>query len=714
MKSVQIEDLLKKMSLQDKARQITQINADFIKADVKAEATGVSDGFDLTKADVFGCGSVLNFGDARDAEYIRKKYLEVSENKIPLVMMQDVIHGYRTIFPVPLALACSFDADLVEECCKMSAVEASLNGVDVTFSPMINLSRDARWGRVMEGYGEDPYLNGLFGRAAVRGYRAGGLASCVKHYAAYGAAEAGKDYNTTDLSEHNLREYYLRAFEECLKENPELIMTSFNLLNGVPVNANSHLLVDILRKEWKYNGVVISDYAAVIEMIKHGYAENKKECARVAALNAVDMEMMSSAYIEFLPELVEEGAVPASVVDEMAKRVLELKQKLNLFENPDNATSVQKAEEACLCPEHREIALRSAEKSFVLLENDGVLPLNEGQKVALVGPLAAEKNILGAWACAGRADECVSVKEGVEKLLGAKVLYSKGCSVDLLSDDESMIADAVKTAKKAEVAVACVGEHSYHSGESASRADICLPKVQVKLLKELKKAGKPVVAVIFGGRPQVLTGVKEIADAILYVWQPGTEGGSAIAETLYGKVCPEGKLAMSFPRSVGQCPVYYNHFSSGRPKSKDELHGQAYTCGYIDELNSPLYPFGYGLSYTRFEYGDIKLSSAVMERGGKISVSVPLKNCGSRAGGEVVQLYIRDKFASCARPVRELKAFRKVTLAAGEQKTVVFEITEDDLKFYGANGKFAAEAGEFEVMAGGDSRCAVAGVFRLL
>lgn len=708
------DDIVKKLSLKEKARQLTQINADFIKVGMKAAVTGVSAKMKLTEEDIFGCGSVLNFGDAADAAYIRGRYLEKSENKIPLVMMQDVIHGYRTIFPVPLALACSFDTGIVEECCKMAGVESSLNGVDVTFSPVVNLVRDARWGRVMETYGEDPYLNGVMGRAAIRGYRAGGLGSCVKHFAVYGAAEAGREYNTTDVSEHSLREYYLPVFYECLKEEPEVLMTSFNLLNGVPVNADSRLLNDILRKEWGYEGVVVSDYGAVVEMINHGYAASEKECAKIALNNNIDLEMMTDSYIRYLPELVEEGEVDIKTVDEMVGRVIELKRRLNLFDNPLNATDVERAKEACLCPEHREIARRAAEASFVLLENNGVLPLSRESETAFVGPFAAEKNILGAWACAGRAEEAASVKEAAEKFLSRKVIYAKGCEQSFASTDESLIAPAVGCVKGAVVVVACVGEHSWCSGESASRTDISIPAVQIKLLGEIKKAGKKVVAVVFGGRPQVLTALKPLADAILYVWQPGTEGGAAIINTLYGLNNPAGKLTMSFPRSVGQCPIYYNNFNTGRPKTEDTFENSRFTSSYIDEYNSPLYPFGYGLSYTRFVYSGAGLSSRTMKRGETLTAFIKLKNAGDVRGSETVQLYIRDKFASCARPVRELKKYAKITLEAGEERTVEFTVDEDMLAFYGADGVRKAEAGDFDVFIGGDSACGLAGTFNLL
>lgn len=710
--SKKIDNLIKKMSIRDKARQLTQINADFIKTDMSVKDTGVS-GISLTQEDVFACGSVLNFGDARDAEYIRAKYLEKSQNKIPLVMMQDVIHGYRTIFPIPLAIGCSFDLSLAEECAKMSAVEASLNGVDVTFSPMVNLVRDARWGRVMETYGEDGRLNGIFGAATIRGYRAGGLASCVKHYAAYGAAEAGREYNTTDISEHNLREYYLPAFQLCLKENPEVIMTSFNLLNGVPVNADSHLLIDILRGEWGFDGVLVSDYGAVREMIEHGYCPDEKDCAKVSANNTLDLEMMSSTYINNLPQLVEEGAVDISVVDGMVRRVLQLKEKLNLFENPQNRTDAAEADRVCLCPEHREIACRAAQKSFVLLENNGVLPLAQNEEVAFVGSLADEKSILGAWGCAGKPEEAVTVIEGVRKLLGKKVIYAQGCEGGLFPENGE-IDKALKQIKRAKTVVACVGEHSYVSGECASRTNISLPEIHLELLRAIKKTGKKLVTVVFAGRPLILNEVKQLSDAILYVWQPGTEGGTAIAKTLFGLSSPEGRLTISFPRSVGQCPVYYNHFSTGRPKTQDTLEGQYYSSKYIDELNAPLYPFGYGLGYTEFVYRGAKLSATQMKSGEKITATVTVKNTGKTDGSEVVQLYIRDKFASFARPVRELKDFRKIYLKAGQEEQVDFEITEDMLKFYGKDAQLILEAGDFDVMIGGDSRCPVTGTFTLI
>lgn len=703
MDSRGIEKLIEDMSLEEKARQLTQINALYVKKDIEAEVTGVSAGMRLDGEDIAGIGSVLNFGDAADAAYVRQRHLKSSPRKIPLLMMQDVIHGYRTIFPVPLALGCTFDTALVEECAAVAAVEAKYNGVDVTFSPMVDLARDARWGRVVETTGEDPYLNGEMGAAFIRGYRRGGVEACVKHFAAYGAPEAGREYNTVDISEHALKEYYLRAYCRCLEEKPACVMTSFNVLNGVPVNGHTDLLVGLLRGELGYNGVVISDYGAVREMIVHGYAATEEDCARIAAGNRIDIEMMSSTYLEHLPALVRQGKISMQTVDGMVRRVLDLKLRLGLFDDPLHGTDEKKAREVCLCGEHRALARRAAERACVLLKNNGVLPLKTTASVSLIGPFARTKQILGAWACAGRAEEAVSVAEGVERLLGREVPVAEGCSAELLSRDESGFAAAVRAAAGSEVIVLCIGEPSRCAGEGASRADIALPRVQVKLLRALKETGKPVVAVVFGGRPQALTDVDGLADAVLYAWQPGTEGGNAIAALLFGAAAPSGRLAMSFPRSVGQCPIYYNALNTGRPKGEDRLDNCTYNSSYRDELNAPLYPFGYGLGYTTFSYGGLTLSSPVLRRGGTVVASVRVANTGSRGGEETVQLYIRDRFASAVRPVKELKGFTKIYLEAGEEKVVRFTVTEETLKFFTADGTYAAEAGTFDIMAGGDS-----------
>lgn len=698
-----IDEVIQEMSVLDKARQLTQIIAVFLKQESEAEITGMKDSLGVEMEDLKESSSILNFMYGGEMSEIQKEYLEKSVKKIPLVFMQDVIHGYRTIFPIPLAMGASFDAKLTEDCMEMSAKEAKANGVQVTFAPMVDLVRDARWGRVMESTGEDPYLNGEMGKAMIRGFRKGGLATCVKHFAAYGGAESGKDYNTVEIGEHALKEFYLRAYHECMKENPELVMSSFNMLNGAPVNGHKELLVDLLRDEWGFDGVLISDYNAIREMIKHGYLENEKECARVAANNEIDMEMMSGTYIKYLPELVAEGKVSEETIDRMLKRVLTLKEKLGLLDDPYVGVDYEAAKQMELSESHRALARKAAEKSMVLLKNEGVLPLKSETKVALVGPYAEEQNIIGEYKCFGKPEESVSIKAGVEALLGRSVPSAKGCDMDLLSEDLSEIPAAVEAAKDAEVIVACIGEPARCSGEGSSRADLNVPKAQAALLRALKELGKPIVLVVFAGRPQVLTEVEPLVDAILYAWHPGTEGGNAVANLLYGKACPSGKLTMSFPRATGQCPIYYNHFITGRPKKVDDIKHSHYTSSYKDTLNAPLYPFGYGLSYTNFEVSDLQVSADVLHSGETLKASVTVKNTGDRDGEEVVQLYIRDYFASMVRPVQELKGYQKISLKAGEKQRVEFELTEETLKFYDSKGKFTAEEGKFALMIGNSS-----------
>ncbi len=698
-----IDEIIKDMSVREKARQLTQLNAVFLKQESEAEITGMKESIGVEAADIREISSVLNFMCGGEMAEIQKEYLEKSEQKIPLVFMQDVIHGYRTIFPIPLAMGATFDAQLTEDCMEMSAKEAKANGVQVTFAPMVDLVRDSRWGRVMESTGEDPYLNGEMGKAMIRGFRKGGLATCIKHFAAYGAPESGKDYNTVEIGEHALHEFYLRAYHECLKENPELVMSSFNMLNGIPVNGNKGLLVDLLRKEWGFDGVLISDYNAIREMMRHGYLETEKECACVAANHEIDIEMMSGTYIQYLEELVEEGKVSEDTIDRMLRRVLTLKEKLGLLDDPYVGVDFEAAKKMELSKEHRELARVAAEKSMVLLKNDGILPLKADTKVVLSGPFADEQNIIGEWKCFGKAEEAVSVKAGVEAFLGKEVVAVKGCDMDLLTDDLSGIPAAVEAAKDAEVIVACLGESAKVSGEGSSRADLTIPKAQVALLKALKELGKPIVLVVFGGRPQVLTEVEPLADAILYAWMPGTEGGSAVANILYGAVNPSAKTTITFPRATGQCPIFYNYFNTGRPKKIDDIAHSHYNSSYKDTLNAPLYPFGYGLSYTKFEISDLQLSTDVLKSGETMKASVLVENTGDYDGEEVLQLYIRDYFASMVRPVKELKGYQKVFLKAGDKTRVEFEVTEETLKFFDCNGNFTAEEGTFALMIGNSS-----------
>lgn len=706
MNKKELKKLISAMSLEEKALQLAQFPVSELDSNVEKIVTGFCNLGEIDRESLWRVGTVLNAPDAEAAQSIRKKRKEKGIED-PLPMMFDVIHGYKTIYPVPIAMACSFNPELIEKCAILAATEAKYDGVDVTFSPMVDLARDARWGRVMECAGEDPYWGGEVGKAFIRGYHKGGIACCVKHFAGYGAAEAGSEYNTTDISERNLREYYLRAYKECLEERPEMFMSSFNLLNGKPILGHKKIMVDMLRKEWGFDGVVISDYDSVEELREHGYCATGEDCARVSIENGLDIEMGSSVYADFLPKLVRAGVVSEKKLDESVLRVLELKNKLGMYENPDRNIDFDKRNEVTLSDSARALVRKAAEESCVLLKNNGILPLNENVRIALVGPFADEREIIGNWSGRGCAEDCVTVKEGVEKLLRRTVLHARGCSWKLFETDEIGFEEAERVCEQSDCIVACVGEHMLNSGEAHSRADIRIPNVQREFIARLKKANKPLVLVVFGGRPLVLSGIEELANAILYVWQPGTEGGNAIANLLYGKANPCGKTVMSFPRSVGQCPIYYNHFSTGKPKRKDSpsaISGEICRTGYDDEYNSPLYPFGYGLSYTEFKYSDFELSAQKFNRGGKITASVKLKNVGKADGYETVQWYLHDLFASVVRPVKELKGCEKIFLKAGEEKLVRFEITEETLKFYTDCGKFAAENGEFELYVGGNSR----------
>ena len=695
-----IEELISRMTLQEKARQLTQINAICLNVGSQADITGDKGELGVSEAELRETGSVLNFDAGGEMAKIQCYCMENNPAKIPAAFMMDVIHGYRTIFPVPLAMGANFDTGLAEECAEMSAREARADGVHVTFAPMVDLVRDSRWGRVMESTGEDPYLNGEMGKAFIRGFRKGGLGSCVKHFAGYGAAESGKDYGTTDISDYQLREFYLRGYQECMKENPEMVMSSFNMLNGKPVNGNKELLVDLLREEWGFDGVLVSDYNAIREMITHGYLETEKECACEAINHEIDLEMMSATYIKYLPELVAEGKVSEDTVNRMMKRVLTLKAKLGILDDSMAGVDFEKAAELALCDEHRALARKAAGKCAVLLKNEGVLPLNREKKIAVVGPFASEQKIIGEWKCHGKPEEAVSVKQGLENFLGREIPTAVGCSAELLDTDISEISEAVNVSRDVEVILACIGEPSRHSGEGASRSDLRVTMPQITLLRELRKLGKPIVTVVFGGRPQVLTEVEKLSDSILYMWFPGTEGGNAVADLIYGEVVPSGKLPMSFPRATGQCPIYYNHFRTGRPKKIDDMEHNRYNNSYRDELNAPLYPFGYGLSYTEFVLSDVQLSSEVLHRGEQVEFSALLENVGRFDGEEVVQLYIQDHFASRVRPVQELKGYQKVFLKAGEKMQVSFTVTEDMLAFYTADGQFKAEEGTFSLMIG--------------
>ena len=704
-----IKKLLESMTLQQKIFQLLALNACIFAGKGEVDITGPVSELTIDLNLVYEAGGVLNTIGAERMKTIQDTFLEKNSAKIPLLFMQDVIHGHKTIYPINLGLAASFDRDLERECAAMAAKEASVDGISLTYAPMVDLARDARWGRVMETSGEDPYLSCEMAKATVEGFQGDmgkyNIATCVKHFAAYGGAEAGRDYNTVDMSERTLREFYLPAYKAAIDAGAKMLMTSFNSLNGIPASGNKKLLKDILRDEWGFEGVVISDYNSIIEMITHGTVENRKEAALLSMDAGLDVEMASTSYAEFFEELIKEGKITEEQVDRAVERVLKLKEDLGLFENPYRSASEEESSKIILCDKHREIARRAARESAVLLKNDNILPFSDNVKsVAVIGPHANTGSIHGFWYCGGRASDTVTVFDGIKKVVGDRAKYAKGCEVDITSTDTSMIAEAVELARNSEVVILTLGEHQFDSGEGNSKTNIEIPEVQYKLLDEILKVNKNVAVLLFTGRPLAIERLSKTAPAILNMWMPGTEAGNAVADLVFGKCSPSGKLTMCFPYNVGQCPIYYNHYNTGRPRP--EAEGRfGYISSYIDAPNKPLYPFGYGLSYSTFEYSDFKLSSNVIRRGESVTCSVKVKNTGNYKAKESVQFYIRDCVASVIRPVKELKGFEKIELEVGEEKTVEFTITEDTLAFFGADLKRRAENGKFLIFIGRDSTC---------
>ncbi|ACS98997.1 glycoside hydrolase family 3 domain protein [Paenibacillus sp. JDR-2] len=710
--------ILEQMTLEEKIFQLMQLTPNFLSED-DANLTGPLAWMGVTENMVNNAGSVLSAVGAKETIALQKKYMENSRLGIPLLLMADIIHGYRTIFPVTLAIGSTWDLELAEKSAAIAAKESAVTGIHVTFAPMVDLVRDPRWGRVMESTGEDPYLNSEYARAFVRGFQGDDLAgdmdrvaACVKHFAAYGAAEGGRDYNTVNMSERQLRESYLPAYKAALDEGCEMVMTAFNTVDGIPATGNKWLMRNLLRDEWGFDGMLISDWGAVGEMIPHGVAADGKEAALKAIEAGVDMEMMTSHYANHLKGLVEAGKVDIKLIDESVLRILKLKDKLGLFENPYRAASEEREKEVLLSPGHRAAAREIAAKSFVLLKNEReALPLRSGQKLALIGPFAESGDILGPWSIWGKQEETVQLHAGLSAHKAADIVaVAKGSDIDAVTEEQ--LQEAVAAASQADVIVLALGESSEMSGEAGSRGDIRLPEAQLELVRKLKPLGKPIVVVLFNGRPLDLHGVIEEADALLEVWFPGTEGGNAIADVLYGDVNPSGRLTMSFPYSVGQVPVYYNNYNTGRPLTLQNAN-ERYVSKYLDMPNAPLLPFGYGLSYTSFSYSEASLSTDVMNAGDTLRVSVNVTNTGASAGEEVVQLYVRDLAGEVVRPLKELKGFRKLAIQPGETQAVTFEITEEQLRYYHADLQLKSDAGEFHVFVGPNSRDAEAKSFRL-
>lgn len=718
-----IDQLMKKMTLEEK---IGQLNLP-----VTGEiTTGQAKSSDVAKRIRNGeVGGLFNLKGVERIREVQRQAVEESRLGIPLLFGMDVIHGYETIFPIPLGLSCTWDMKAIEESARIAAVEASADGISWTFSPMVDVSRDPRWGRVSEGNGEDPFLGAAIARAMIRGYQGKDMSrndeimACVKHFALYGASEAGRDYNTVDMSRQRMFNEYMLPYQAAVEAGVGSVMASFNEVDGVPATGSKWLMTNVLRKQWGFDGFVVTDYTGINEMIDHGMGDQQTVAA--LALNAgVDMDMVSDAFSGTLKKSVEEGKVSAAAIDAACRRILEAKYKLGLFDDPYKYCDVNRPKKQIFTKEHRAIARKTASESFVLLKNEGVLPLSKKGTIAVVGPLAnTRSNMPGTWSVAAVLDNAPSLVEGLREVVGdrAKVVTAKGSNLignadyekratmfgrELHRDnrtDRELLDEALKVAAGADVIVAALGESSEMSGESSSRTNLEMPDVQRALLQELLKTGKPVVLVLFTGRPLVLTWEEEHVPAILNVWFGGSEAAYAISDVLFGDVNPSGKLTATFPQNVGQIPLFYNHKNTGRPLQEGRWF-EKFRSNYLDVSNEPLYPFGYGLSYTTFAYSDIHLSSTEMSADGELTATVTVTNTGSRDGAEVVQLYIRDLVGSVTRPVKELKGFEKIFLKAGESRKVSFSITPELLKFYNYDLQFVCEPGDFNVMIGGNSR----------
>ncbi|MCR5204672.1 MAG: glycoside hydrolase family 3 C-terminal domain-containing protein [Lachnospiraceae bacterium] len=714
-----LEALLNDMSTEEKVMQLVQIPGSEYEA--SAEITGIERG--QVKDNVKKlAGSTLGIWGSKRLKKIQEKYIKEHPHHIPLMFMLDVIHGHKTVLPCPLGQGATFDPDTVRKGAEMQAQEAAADGVHATFSPMADLCRDARWGRIMESTGEDKILNSRMATAMVEGYQGDDLkdrnyiAACVKHYAAYGAAEGGRDYNNTELSEHTLREHYLRAYGEAIKKNPAMVMTSFNSINGIPATGNKFLMKKILREEFGFKGVLISDWGAVGEMINHGFAEDQRDAALKAMMAGVDIDMCSGCYSSSLEDLVNTGAVSVQMLDEAVLRVLNMKNDLGLFEDPYRGIDMDAG--PVITGESRALAKEAVAASLVLLENkENTLPLRK-EKNAFIGPYANNKKLQSSWAFSGEDENTVTVWEAaLEAFDPESIKVSTGCTMldqDTMTargkrhvdnwevENTKFMAEAVKAAEWADTVIMCLGEDFAQSGEATSKVSLKLPAVQLKLLNEIKKTGKRIVTLIFTGRPLELNEVRELSDALMICWLPGTEGGHGVMDVLLGKVSPSGRLPVSFPYTVGQEPLHYDMYPTGRPRP--ETGPSAFTSSYLDCENGALYPFGYGLSYTLFEFINPTLSAQKMSGSETITAYVTVRNTGAMKGSVTVQLYIRDVTSSRVRPVRELADFKKISLDPGAEEEVGFIINEEMLRFWTAEEKWESEAGKFLVWICNSSR----------
>ena len=719
-----VEALLQQMSLEEKIGQLNLLTP----------GGGVATGSVVSKnveakikaGQVGGLFGVAGPERVRQAQDIAIKH---SRLKIPLLIGSDVIHGYKTTYPIPLGLSSSWDMDLIQKAARMAAQEATADGIMWNFSPMVDIARDPRWGRIAEGAGEDPYLGSKIAEAMVKGYQGNDLTApntmlaCVKHFALYGASEAGRDYHSVDMSKIKMYNQYLPPYKAAVNAGVASVMTSFNDVDGIPATGNQWLLTNLLREEWKFDGFVVSDYTSLNEMIAHGLGD-LQQVSNLALKAGLDMDMVGEGFLTTLKKSVDEGKISENEITKACRRVLEAKYKAGLFDDPYRYLDVNRPKKDILSKENRDFARKLAAHSFVLLKNHNqVLPINKNQKIALIGPLAdSRNNMLGTWAPTGDSKLAVTILEGVKNVApDAEINFAKGANI---SDDkefakkvnvfgpriaidkrspETLLQEAVEAAKKSDVVVAVVGEATEMSGESASRTDVSIPESQKKLIRALVATGKPVALVLMSGRPLTIPEEFEMPVAILQVWHPGVEAGNAIADVLFGDEVPSGKLTASWPRNVGQIPIYHSVKNTGRPGPKDEF--EKFKTNYLDVPNSPLIPFGHGLSYTNFEYSDLQVDKSEINQGESIKVQVTVTNTGSYDGAEVVQLYLRDVVRSITPPVRQLKGFQKVFLKKGESKRVILTLKPEDLKFYNSSLKFVAEPGEFEIFVGTDSSC---------
>lgn len=720
-----ITKLMKKMTIDEKIGQLNLVTPGggiLTGAVVSTDVEG--------KIKAGNVGGLFGVIGADKTRRIQEMAVKETRLKIPLIFGSDVIHGHKTNFPIPLGLACSWDMKLIEESAQIAAAESTADGIHWTFSPMVDICRDPRWGRIAEGSGEDAYLGSQIAAAMVRGYQGdlskpANMLSCVKHYALYGGAEAGRDYNTVDMSRQRMFNEYFPPYKAAVDAGCASVMASFNTVDDVPATGNRWLMHDILREKWGFNGLLVTDYTGINEMVNHGMGD-LQACSALALKAGIDMDMVGEGFLTTLKKSLNEKKITQKEIDLACRRVLEAKYKLGLFENPFRNCDESLAAKENLSKKNRDAARLTAAQSFVLLKNEkGALPLKKTARIALVGPLADSKlNMLGTWAVSGEHQKSVTVREGIQNVAGdaAIVSFAKGANI---SDDPEMVRranaflpqitveadrspaqlrdEAVKMAEKSDIIVACLGESAEMTGEASSRSEIGLPGNQSALLDALVATGKPVVLVLFTGRPLTIQHETEAATAVLNAWFGGTEAGNAIADVLFGNVNPSGKLVVTFPRNLGQVPTFYNHKNTGRPAEAGKPN-QKFQSNYLDVPNSPLFPFGFGLGFSKFEYSDLKLSSDKQFGNQKLTASILLKNSGAMDGAEVVQLYIRDVVGSSSRPLKELKGFQKVFLKKGESRTVSFEISPEDLKFYNFDLKYDWEAGDFDIMIGGNSR----------